>query len=238
MISINNGPTPSVPQPDRKLQEVLLEQNTHPTSASSYDHTLPRPVDATAPDGTRRRATLTERIHSEHGETRYYVNSVALPQSIKTEAAARVEVSRLISQGQLVGLPLSNTLSKPAERMRLTSLPGNAGIVEVVQSGNRMVVEIRAREELHHGCWRAAGYVATKVSTYAVESRGHRTPVGQPTSSKTMGSVIRDRSGGVITDVAQARQRCRELAAHAGLGLSSAAQTGHVHRPSLRLTEE
>jgi hypothetical protein len=184
----------------------------------------------TAPDGTRRRATLTERIHSEYGETRYYVNSVALPQSIKTEAAARAEVSRLIGHGQLVGLPLAHDQAKPPERTRLTSLPGNAGIVETVHAGCRSVVEIRAREEMRQGRWQPAGYVATNLATYALEGRGRLTPFGYLISSQNKGNVIRDRTGVLITDLAQARQRARELAIETGPGTAAAARSSERHQ--------
>jgi hypothetical protein len=121
----------------------------------------------------------------------------------------------------------NGSTSKPAGRTRLNSLPGDGGIVQTVKAGRRVVVKISSREELRDGKWRAAGYVATLVASFKIESTVEgETPskYGYPDGSQAQDFLIRARSGGVITDLAQAQQRVSELVTNGVLTTTKATQ--------------
>ncbi|MCY7314783.1 MAG: hypothetical protein LH480_03960 [Rubrivivax sp.] len=191
----------------------------------TFDRDLLKPVEAAGPDALIRQAVLIERIYS-YGETRYYVKGVPLGQQFKTEAAARSEVARRISAGTLGSLPLAAQQKTP-QKSSLVSLPGNDGIVQMTGGGENFVVELKARRDLRNGVMQDTGFVAVRVSKYSIESDANslpRTAYGYPLSSQTKNTLIRTPAGGVITDLAQARQRTRELVASRALTTVSAAE--------------
>ena len=210
---------------------VLLAQSNNPTSGGNHDRDLAGPVKAADPSGLVRQATLTERVYNGYGETRYYVNGVPLPQSIKNETAARAEVARRIGMGTMGALPLAAE-HKPAEQTRTKPLRGTDGIVRALpRAGNNTVVELAVREELRNGRWQVTGYIATKVSIFSIESTATsqpRTADGYPLGSQTRNTLIRTANGGVITDLAQAHRRTPELVAAGALTALSTADAGEV----------
>jgi hypothetical protein len=185
------------------------------------------PVEALGPDKLVRQAVLTVRIYA-YGETRYYVRGVPLGQQFKSETAARAEVARRIRAGTMGNLPLA-AQQPPAQQGRRVALPGNNGTVLLAgHGGKNTVVEIAAREEMRNGRWQLTGYVAKRISSYSIESfhdSKARTAYGYPLVSQAKNTLIRSSDGGVITDLAQARQRVVELVASKALTPVSAAQT-------------
>jgi hypothetical protein len=193
------------------------------------DTNLGDPVIATAPDGLDRQAVLTQRLYA-YGETRYYVGGVALGQQFTTEKAARAEAARRIGAGTLGALPLAPG-QKTTGPTRVRVLSGSDGIVQVSRAGNNTVVELAVREEMRKGCWQVTGYIATRVAKYSVESYADsqpRTEYGYPLSSQPKNTLIRTSTGGVITDLAQAHQRTRELVTSRSLSTVSAAEAKEI----------
>ena len=189
------------------------------------DKNLGDPLVATAPDGLDRQAVLTQRLYS-YGETRYYVDGVALGQQFKTEKSARAEVARRIGAGTMGALPLAPR-QKAAGQTRVRALSGSDGIVQTAGAGKNTVVELAVREEMRKGRWQVTGYVATKISSYSIESFADsqaRTKYGYPLASQTDNTLIRTSTGGAITELAQAHQRTRELVASRSLTKVSAAE--------------
>jgi hypothetical protein len=200
-----------------------------PINGKATDLGVKDPVVATAPDGLDRQAVLTARIYA-YGETSYYVDGVALGPQFKNEKAARAEVARRIGAGTMGSLPLAPR-QKPAEKTRLRPLAGSEGIIQTTRGGTNTVVELKVREEMRKGRWQVAGYVATKVSSYSIESFADsqaRTEYGYPLSSQNKNTPIRTPTGGVITELAQVTQRTRELVASTALTTVSAAEAKEV----------
>ncbi len=206
-------------------QNVLIADLPNANGKVTDTH-LGAPVVATAPDGSDRQATLTQRLYS-YGETRYYVDGVGLGQQFKTEKAARAEVARRIGAGTMGALPLAPRQKTRPEQTRVRALAGSDGTVQTAGGGNNTVVELAVREEMRKGRWQVTGYVATKISKYSIESfadSAARTEYGYPLASQTKNTLIRTPTGGVVTDLAQAHQRTRELVASRSLTTVSAAE--------------
>ncbi len=207
----------------------VLVADAPPSNAKPWDHAVSKPVEAAGPDGRTFSASLVERVYG-YGETRYYVDGVELGQHIKTETAARVEVARLIGQGKFCQSLAPE--QKAAKATRVVALTGGSQLVQSTPSaGQRSVVEIKERQGFIKGQWQVTGYVATRLSTYSIESYADskpRTEYGYPLESQAKNTVIRNSDGSVCATIGQAHQRVRQLVAAKSLTASSASQIAEL----------
>ena len=226
MAQINRlSPAPALPTAGAAGNLGVLVADAPREGAKAWDHKLAVPVKAVGPDGRTFQVSLVERVYG-HGETRYFVDGVALGQTIKTEAAARAEVARLVGEGKFCqSLAAEQKASKGSRQVALT---GGSDLVQTpVYAGKRTNVEIAERQQLINGKWQVTGYVAKRVSAYSVERYADskpRTAYGYPLESRDNELLILNSDGSACASIGQTHQRVRELVATGSLTTVSQAE--------------